>query len=135
MRIIIILFYFIAICIAFSSFNRCLLDKLFAFYLYFIFLSKDLFLYSKSWLLCFKYHYNERFTFMIMLEYILRIRQIMFKNSIIFTERKFLLTHKIIKFFSLFFIFQNIFYFVFFVFVYKNHFWKKIDICICVIWL
>ena len=98
------------------------------------FFQKIFFLYSKSWFFCFKHHCNERFTFVITLEHILRIRQIMFRNSTIFTEKKSLSTHKIIKFFPLLLILQNVFYFVFFVFVHKNYFCKKNNICICVIW-
>ena len=125
MTIIIISFYLIVTCIVFSSFNRHLFDELFAHRLCSIFFWKIFFLYSNSWLLCFKYYCDEKFTFVITLEHILRIRQIIFKNSIIFTKRKFLSTHEIIKFFSLLFILQNIFYFVFFLFAYKNHFCKK----------
>ena len=135
MRIIIILFHFIAICIVFSSFNRRLFDELLAHRLCFIFLSKDFFWYSKSWLLCFKHHCDERLTFMITLEHILRIRQIMLENSIIFTKEKSLSTHEVIRFFPLLFIFQNVFYFILFVFVHKDHFCKENNIWICVIWL
>ena len=133
MRIIIIFFYFIVICIVFSLFNRRLFDELSAHRLCSIFLSKFFFSYSKPWLFCLKHHYDERLTFMITLEHILFIRQIMFKNSTIFTKRKFLLTHEVIKFSSLLFILQNVFYFVLFVFAHKNHFCRKNDICICVI--
>ena len=135
MRIIIIFFHFIAICIMFSLFNRRLFDELSAHRLCFILLLKDFFLYSKSWLLCFKHHCDKRFTFVITLKYILRIRQIMLENSIIFTEKNFLSTHEIIKFFSLLLILQNVFYFIFFVFAHKDHFCRRNNICICVIWL
>ena len=135
MRIIIISFHFIAICIVFSSLSRCLFDELPAHRLCSIFFQKIFFWYSKLWLLCLKHHCDERLTLIITFEHILRIRQIMLENSIIFTERKFLPTHKVIKFSSLLFILQNVFYFVFFVFVHKDHFCKKNNICICVIWL
>ena len=135
MRIIIIFFHFIAICIVFSSFNRRLFDELLAHRLCSILLLKKNFSYSKSWLFCFKHYYDERFTFVITFEHILRIRQIILENLIIFTERKFLSTHEIIKFSSLLFIFQNVFYFVLFVFAHKNHFCRKNNICIYVIWL
>ena len=135
MRIIIISFYFIAICIVFSLFNRCLFDELLAHRLCLILFSKIFFSYSKPWLFYFKYHCDKRFTFVITLKYILRIRQIILKNSIIFTKRKSLSTHEIIKFFSFFLIFQNVFYFIFFVFAHKNHFCKKDNICKCIIWL
>ena len=133
MRIIIILFYFIAICIVFSSFNRYLFDELLAHCLCSIFLLKKIFSYSKSQLFYFKHHCNKRFTFVITLEHILHIRQIMFKNLIIFTKRKSLSTHKITKIFSLFLILQNVFYFVFFVFAHKNYFCRENNICIYII--
>ena len=132
MKIIVILFYFIAICIVLSLFSRHLFDELLALSIFFF--RKIFHSYSKSWFFYLKYHYNENLTLVITLEHILHICQIMFKNSNIFTEKKFLSTHEIIKFFSFLFIFQNVFYFVFFVFAYKHYFCKRNNICICVIW-
>ena len=101
-----------------------------------LFFFRKIFLsYSKPWLLCLKHHCDERLTFVITLEHILRIRQIMFENLIIFTEEKSLPTHEVIRFSPLLFILQNVFYFVFFVFAYKDHFCRGNGICICVVWL
>ena len=105
MKIVIILFLFIVICIVFSLFSQRLLDELLAFCPCFILLSK-FFAYLKPWFSCFKHHYDERLRFIITLEHILCICQIMFENSIIFTERKFLSMHEIIRFFLLFLFFK-----------------------------
>ena len=71
--------------------------------------------------------------FMILFKHVLRIRQIMFKDLIIFAEKKFFSTYEIIKFFSLLLIFQNVFYFIFFVFAHENHLRQSDDIRICII--
>ena len=97
------------------------------------FFQKIFLLNSKSRLFCLKYYYNKKFMFMILLKHVLRIRQIMFKNSIILAEKKFFSTYKIIKFFLFLFIFQDVFHFIFFVFAYENYFRRDDDICICII--
>ena len=71
---------------------------------------------------------------MITFKHILHIRQIMLKNLIILAKEKSLSTYLIIEFFSFLFILQNVFYFIFFVFVHKNHFRKENNICIYIIW-
>ena len=133
MKIIIISYYHIIICIVSQLFFRRFFDMLSTYRLRLILFSKDFFSNSKSRLLCLKHHYNKKFMFMILFKHVLRIRQIMFKNSIIFIKRKFFSTYEIIKFFSLFLIFQNIFYFIFFVFVYENYLRRNNDVCICII--
>ena len=70
---------------------------------------------------------------MILFKHVLRIRQIMFKNSIIFAKKKFFSTYEIIKFFPFLLVLQNVFYFIFFVFVHENHFRRNDDIRICII--
>ena len=70
---------------------------------------------------------------MILFKHILRIHQIMFNNLIILAERKFFSTYEIIKFSLFFLIFQDIFHFIFFVFVYENYLQRNDDICIYII--
>ena len=65
---------------------------------------------------------------MILLQQLLHIRQIIFKYSTIFAERKVLSANEIIKFSSFSFIFKNVFYFSFLVFIYKNYFTRRDDV-------
>ena len=134
MKIIIIFYYCIAICIASQSLFRHFLTCCQRIICILFFFRKIFFLNSKSQFLCFKHHCDKKFTFMILFKHVLRIHQIMFKNSIIFAEEKFFSTYEIIKFFSLFLILQSVLYFIFFVFVYKNHFRRNDDIYIYIIW-
>ena len=97
------------------------------------FFRKIFFLNLKFRFFCLKHHCDKKFTFMILFKHVLRIRQIMFKNSTIFARRKFFSTYEIIKFFSFLLVFQNVFHFIFFVFVYENHLRRNDDICIYII--
>ena len=76
-------------------------------------------------LFCLKNDDIRCFVFMILFQQLLHIRQIMFKYSTIFAEKKALSANEIIKFFSFSFVLKNVFYFLFFVFVYKNHFTQR----------
>ena len=135
MKIIIIFCYYNTIYIALQSFFQRFFNVLSTHRLPFIFLSKDFFLNLKSWFFCFKHHCDKRFTFMILFKYILRIRQTIYKNLIILAKRKFFSTYEIIKFSSILFIFQNVFHFIFFVFVHENYFRQNDNMCIYIIWL
>ena len=81
----------------------------------------------QSELFCFENDDVQCFAFMILLQQLLRIRQVIFKYSIIFAEKKALSANEIIKFFLFSFILKNVFYFSFLVFVHKNYFIRRDD--------
>ena len=135
MRIIIILFHFTAICIVFSLFSRRLFDELLAHRLCFILFSKDFFFVFEiltflfQTLLWWKIHACDNvWIYSAHLSDNAWKFNYLHKKEISFNARD-------NKIFFTFFILQNVFYFVLFVFAYKDHFCREDDICICVIWL
>ena len=107
---------------------KCVIDVTFMFQQRCSFvLRKIAFVDFQSELFCFENNDVQCLAFMILLQQFLRIRQIIFKYSIIFAERKVLSANEIIKFFSFSFVFKNVFYFSLLVFIHKDYFILRDD--------
>ena len=79
-----------------QSFYLRIVRVFFARYLRVILSRKDFFFQFEVLTFCLEHYYNKKLTFMILLKHILRVRQIMLKNLIIFTKEKFFSANEMI---------------------------------------